>query len=505
MQNAAALPTDIATLQLLVQEQQQMIESLRAHLKSALKRQFGPRNEHVDIDQIGLFTTDGSQVIEIPPADEAEDQPKSKTPTGAPRKKALRILKDLPREIRVIDLPESDKTCSCCGKPMHAIGQDSSEKLGYVPASLKIIETRRQKYACRFCPGQIERAHHDSPAPLAKSMASASLLAFLIVSKFADGLPLYRIAKRLERLGIELSHALMSDWLVQCAELLEDLHALMIEKVLASGHIFTDDTVLPLQNHDPERRTTIKARLWVYARHHRRHKPLVTYEFSRSRSQATPLGRFKDYRGYIQADAFPGYDVLYANPEIREIACMAHCRRKYVEVTDLMKEPGRAHEALRFIRKLYRIEREIKPLSDELRHQQRQLRSIPVLNQFKAWLDVQANAVLPKSLLGTAIQYTLKNWDALCRYTEQGYLELDNNYAEQCMRPVAIGRKSFLFVGSERGGRAAAIYYSLMESCKVNKVNPLTYMTYLLGNVRNKKITLLLPDEFDGSSVSQIG
>jgi hypothetical protein len=170
-----------------------------------------------------------------------------------------------------------------------------------------------------------------------------------------------------------------------------------------------------------------------------------------------------------------------------------------------MKEPGRAHEALRFIRKLYRIERQIKPLSDEERRQQRQLCSVPVLHQFKAWLDVQANAVLPKSLLGNAIQYTLKNWDALCRYTEQGYLELDNNYAEQCMRPVAIGRKSFLFVGSERGGRAAAIYYSLMESCKVNKVNPLTYMTYLLGNVRNKKITLLLPDEFTASAIEQIG
>jgi len=483
-----------------------MIESLKAQLLRSLKRQFGPRNEYVNVDQLGLFIADDSQVIVIPADEESEDtKPASDHSTSAPRKKALQVLKDLPREIRVIDLPESEKICPCCGKPMHAIGQDCSEQIAYVPASVKIIETQRQKYVCRSCPDQIYRAYNDSPAPLAKSMASASLLAFLIVSKFADGLPLYRIAKRLERLGIELSHALMSDWLVQCAELLEAVYQRMLAKVLASGHVFTDDTVLPLQNRDPERKTTIKARLWVYARHQRQSKPLVVYEFSRSRSRETAVNRFRDYRGYIQADAYPAYDILFGNPEIKEVACMTHARRKYVEVADLMKEPGRPHEAIAFINKLYRIERQIKSLNDEGRYQQRQERSVPVLNQFKAWLDVQANAILPKSALGTAISYTLKNWDALCRYTEQGYLEIDNNFAEQCMRPVAVGRKAFLFVGSERGGKAAAIYYSLMESCKVNQVNPLTYMTYLLSNVRNKNVTLLLPDEFTASRIEQIG
>src|ERR1017187_7277449 len=166
-------------------------------------------------------------------------------------------------------------------------------------------------------------------------MASASLLAFLIVSKFADGLPLYRIATRLQRLGIDLSHALMSDWLVQCAELLEDLYDRMVQKVLACGHVFTDDTVLPLQNDDPGRRTTIKSRLWVYARHHRRHNPLVKYEFSRSRSQESPLGFLSNYRGYIQADAFPGYDRLYANLHIQEIACWVHCPESRFILSDL--------------------------------------------------------------------------------------------------------------------------------------------------------------------------
>ena len=514
MQNVASLPTHVPTLQSLVLEQQHMIETLKARLHLALHRQFGRRNEFVDVDQIGLFAgeLDPSTVIElaVAAAEEAADLKAGRAivaPAAVPaeRKKAVRILKELPREIKVIDIPESDKICSCFGGALHHFDDESSEHLGYVPATIKIIETRRKKYACDACHGEVKRAALPQTEPLAKGMASASLIAFLIVSKFADGLPLYRIATRLQRLGIELSHALMSDWLVQCAELLEDLHRRMMAKVLASGHVFTDDTILPLQNDDPGRKTTIKARLWVYARSHRRQKPLVAYEFTRSRSQDAPLDLLRSFRGYVQADPFPGYDRLFAENPIKEIACWVHARRKYVEVTEIMTEPGRAHEAIRFIKKLYRIERQIRMLDDAERHEQRQLHSVPVLNAFKVWLDVQINAVLPKSALGGAILYTLKNWEALCRYTEQGYLEPDNNYAERCLRPVALGRKNFLFVGSERAGRAAAIYYSLVESCKVNKVNPLTYMTYVLTHVRDKRVTLLTPDEFCASDLTQIG
>jgi len=206
----------------------------------------------------------------------------------AERKKAVRILKDLPRELHIIDIPDAEKFCSCCGE-LHHFGDECSEQLGYVPASVRIIETRRKKYACKSCHGEVKRAKDDAQPPIAKSMASASLIAFLIVCKFADHLPLYRIAARLKRLGIELSHALMSDWLLQASELLEAVYERMVERVLASGHLFTDDTILPLQNDEPERRrTTIKGRLWVYACHHRRQKPLITYDFSRSRSQQAP-------------------------------------------------------------------------------------------------------------------------------------------------------------------------------------------------------------------------
>jgi transposase len=255
VQNVASLPTHVPTLQSIVLEQQHMIETLKAQLHLALHRQFGRRNESVDVDQIGLFAggLDASTVIELAVAgpERAAETASDRTPDPpvalpTTRKKAVRILKDLPREVRIVDLPESERVCSCCGGALHHFGDDTSEHLTYVPAAVKVLETRRKKYACSTCDGEVKRAAAPRTEPLAKGMASASLLAFLITSKFADGLPLYRIAGRLQRLGIELSHGLMSGWLMQCAELLEGLDRRMLGGVLASGHIFTDDTILPL-------------------------------------------------------------------------------------------------------------------------------------------------------------------------------------------------------------------------------------------------------------------
>ena len=195
-------------------------------------------------------------------------------------------------------------------------------------------------------------------------MASASLLANLIVSKFADGLPLYRIAGRLAGLGIELSHTLMSEWLVQCAELPEGLHRRMVLKVRDSGHVYTDDTTLPLQNHDPTRRKTYEAKLWVYAKDGRHGPPLIISAFLKSRTRDAPLTFQKDYRGYRQADAYPGYDPLYLSGKITEVACNVQARRRFAEAADLLRSPGRPHEALAFYKARFRIERQIKRLTD---------------------------------------------------------------------------------------------------------------------------------------------
>lgn len=507
MDNAATLPTDIATLHLMLREQQQLIDSLKANLHRLLKWRFGPKSEVINVNQPGLFA-DESVVIEVPEAGvDTAAQPSGSAPTSArtERRRAVRVLKSLPRVIEHIDVPEQQRTCPCCGERMAPFGHESSAQLHYIPAKLEVRETRRLKYSCGHCHGALVRAHLPVLPPIPKSMASSSLLAYLIVSKFADGLPLYRIAGRLARLGVELSHTLMSQWLVQCSELLEDLHRRMTTKVLDSGHVYTDDTTLPLQNHDPTRRKTYEAKLWVYAKDNRHGPPLIVYEFSKSRTRDAPLTFLKDYQGYLQADAYPGYDPLFLAGKITEVACNVHARRRFVEAADLLKSPGRPHEALAFYKAMFRIERQIKDLSDEGRLKVRQERTAPLLKQFKAWLDNTVHSVLPKDTLGEAVHYALKHWNALTAFIKAGHLDASNNFAERCMRSVAVGRKAFLFVGSERAGHAAAIYYSLVESCKANQVNPLTYLTYVLSNARSKTAVLPTPDEFAEFNTAPVG
>lgn len=483
-------------------EQQALIESLKTNLHRLLKWRFGPKSESVDVDQLGLFAGD-SAVLKLA-APEIEPTP-APSRVGTERRRAVRVLKNLPHVIEQIDVPEAQKICPCCAEVMRPFGHDTSHQLHYVPARLEVHETRRLKYACQSCHGAVVRAALPLLPPIPKSMASSSLLAYLIVSKFADGLPLYRIAGRLARMGIELSHTLMSEWLIQCAELLAPLHQRMLRKVLDGGHVYTDDTTLPLQNHDPTRRKTQEAKLWVYARDARGTKPLIVYTFSRTRSGTAPLAVLAQYRGHLQADAYPGYDALYQDGRITEVACNVHARRKFVEAADLLQSPGRAHQALAFYKELFRIERQIKDQADADRLQFRQQQIVPLLARFKAWLDQTVHSVLPKDALGEAVHYALRHWSALTQFVHAGHLEASNNYAERCMRTVAVGRKAFLFVGSERAGDAAAMYYSLVESCKANQVNPLNYLTHVLQNVRDKTQMLPTPDEFHSPVTAQIG
>lgn len=413
MKMPSELPTDIVVLHKLVLEQDETIRSLREQLLLALRRQFGPRSEQVSVDQLPLFESDAAEV-DLPVPEVDEDHKTTERPTGARRGLCSQ---GLPREIREIDIPECAKICPCCAGRLHAFGFDASEQVHYVPAILKVIETRRLKYSCRRCHEGVLRAPADRSSPIPKSMASASLIAYLAVCKFADHQPAFRVAAQFRRMGVELSDALMSEWLIQSAELLEGLHQEIMATVLASGHIFTDDTILPMQATDPERGATLKSRIWCYATHHRRGSPLVAYEFSLTRSQQVPLNRLIDYAGYVQADAFPGYDRLFENPptgrKAIEVACWAHARRKFIEVAALTGK-GRAHDALRYINRLFRIERDIRHINDADRRTERMSRALPVLKALKAWLDREVNSVLPRSALGTAVIYSL----SLCSHQD---------------------------------------------------------------------------------------
>jgi transposase len=394
-------------------------------------------------------------------------------------------------------LSEVERTCTCCGAPMKRIGEETSEQLDYIPAKVQVLVHARGKYACHCGEGGVMTADMP-PQPLPKSNVSPNLLAHVLVSKYLDHIPLNRMERMFARLGIELSRSTLCDWVLGSAELLSVVYEAIKRHVLGAPVIGCDDTILPLQQDGRGR--TVQARAWAYVaggwKDGTAYPVAVAYEFTETRSGEHPARFLAGYSGYLQVDAFAGFDRLFRGGNIIEIGCMAHCRRKFHEVAQTHPPPGLAHDALAFIGRLYEIEREIKGKPPEDKHTVRQAESLPMLANFKAWLDGHYPTLLPRSALGNAFHYALANWRALTCYTENGMLAIDNNGTEQLMRPLACGRKNFLFVGSERGGRAAATIYSIIETARLNGLEPFSYLANLLRHLPGhpvNRVAELLP------------
>lgn len=466
---------NVEQLQQCISMMSEEIRVLKEQLFLATRKRFAASSEAFSVDQLFLFSTADTTVVIVQPETKptTDDKPKKRK-----LRQAVTVHKDTPVERIELDLEPIEKVCACCAGALHKIGEDCTRQVEFIPSQARVIETIRPKYACRHCETGIQQKPLP-PSPIPKSMATASLLAFIIVSKYLDHLPLNRIERILARGGITLPRSTQSDWVIRAAQLLAPLTALMRRELLTAPQIFTDDTILPLQNSCKKRNKLVQARLWVYATQPKTGPPIIIYDFTRTRSQQGPQQFLSDYRGYLQADAYAGYNVLYRKGA-KEVACWAHCRRKFFEASELEREPGRAHEALLLIRQLYRVEREIKLFHHKKRKKLRRLRAKPLLNKIRRWLVTQAASCLPKSKLGIAVTYALNQWNGLIRYCEAGYLSIDNNYAEGEMRPVALGRKNYLFTGSERGGQAAATLYSLVESAKVNQLNVYEYLCDVL-------------------------
>jgi transposase len=335
--------------------------------------------------------------------------------------------------------------------------------------------------------------------PIDKGLPGPGLLAHLIVSKYTDHMPLHRLQRAYERQGYFLHRSTLSDWLGACADLLRPLYDLMVSAVLQSRVIHTDDTPVKLQELVTHRLST--ARLWVYlgdAAH-----PHNVFDFTVNRKRDGPQQFLANYQGYLQADAFSGYDGLYlpdprtAAARIIEVACNAHARRKFYEARG--SNALRSHQALAYYRQLYELERASKDFSDEQRLQMRQDLAVPILGQFHAWLTAQRPEVLPKSPMGEAIGYALNNWEALIRYTEAGFLAIDNNVSEREMKRIAIGRKNWLSIGSPRGGQTAAVLFSFTSTCQRLNVEPWRYLRDVLGRLPScpaERLAELLPDKW---------
>jgi transposase len=357
-------------------------------------------------------------------------------------------------------------------------------------------------------PSEIVIAAPKPAMPIAKGLPGPGLLAHLIVSKYTDHMPLHRLERAYERQGLFLHRSTLCDWLAACAELMRPLYDLMVKVVLQSRALHTDDTTVKMQELVTHLLST--ARLWVYlgdAAH-----PYNVFDFTVNRKRDGPQQFLADYQGYLHADAFSGYDRLYlpdprtAAARILEVACNAHARRKFYEARG--SDALRSHQALAYYRQLYELERAGKDLSDAQRLQMRQDLAVPILEQFHAWLEEQRPQVLPKSPIAEALGYALNNWAALVRYTEAGFLAIDNNVAEREMKRIAIGRKNWLFVGSATGGRTAAVLFSFASTCQRLGIEPWRYLRDVLERLPShprEQLAELLPDMWAQAQRSEAG
>jgi len=471
------------------------IENLKLLILKLKRMHFGPRSEKCDRDihqlELRLEDLEASQAAaEPPPIVPATIVLKQE----AARKPARRPLPaNLPRETETI-APE-DQACPDCGGKLRHMGEDVSETLEYVPARFKVIRTVRPKLSCAGC-SQIVQAPAPS-RPIDRGLAGPGLLAHVLVAKYADHLPLYRQSEIYAREGVELDRSTLADWVGGTSRTLQPLVDALRKYVLGAEKLHGDDVPVPVL--EPGKGKTKTGRLWTYVRDDRpagsEAAAAVWFAYSPDRKGEHPTRHLQNYSGILQADGYAGFNKLYETGRIVEAACWAHARRKFHDLYQAHRSPI-AKEALERIGQLYAIEQELRGRSPAERREVRQARSRPLLDATHIWLKATLAKLSQKSDVAAAIRYALERWAALLRYCDDGRIEMDNNAAERALRAVALGRKNYLFAGSDAGGERAAAIYSLLGSAKLNGIDPEAYLSLVLRRIADhpiNRITDLLP------------
>ena len=481
---------------------QRQMTTLQHQMEQMLRRLYGRKSEQLNPNQLmfdSVVLASLKQNVQQPAAGEAPVKPEVVKPRKVSQHHGrVPIPEHLERVEILLDIPEEQKICTETGEPLKVISVEISEKLEYRPGKLIVNVYKRPQYALPVRAdsfgGVIAAPMPDHP--VAKCKADVGLISHLIVSKFADHLPLYRQDDIFEREGVTIPRATQSSWLMQTYESIRVLEEVFRLSVLEGGVAFTDDSPVPLQVKGNGKLK--KARLWVCVRGGPG-PPLVAYDFSVDRSKQHPLDFFKYYQGYVHADAYSGYHELFKKKGIIEVGCWAHARRKFDEATS--SRPKEATDILARIARLYHeVETPCAGMEPEERCRFRQEHAAPLLAGIFAKLEEVRLQTIPTEPLRKAIDYTLNQRKALYRYLEDGRLRPDNNLAENAMRPVALGRKNWLFVGSERGGRAAALFMGLIASCKARGLNPWEYFDDMLRRIMShpvNRLRELLPDKWE--------
>ena len=488
----ANLPSDTEALQALVRvlagdvkSKGLLIEQLKAQIAKLRRMQFGKSSEKIDhqIAQLELqldeLHEDESQTVATSPA---AVQALIRRTSEKPYRKPL--PDHLPRQEEV---HEPACTCPSCGGAMRKLGEDVTEVLEYVPASFKVVRHVRPKLSCRICETIVQSPMPS--LPIERGRPGPGLLAHVLVAKYADHLPLYRQSGIYAREGVELERSTLADWVGRSAALLDPLIEALKKDVLASDVLHGDDTPVPVLA--PGLGKTKTGRLWTYVRDGRPwgsdQPPAAVFFYSADRKGEHPQSHLKNFRGILHADGYAGFNAIFERPEVYEAACWAHVRRKFFDV-HAANGSLLAKEALDKIGDLYAIEAHIRGWPPDERQRYREHHAAPLITGLKAWLETTLQKLSGKSDSAGAMRYGLSRWAALTRYINNGCIEIDNNAAERSIRGIALGRKNYLFAGSDKGGNRAAAIYSLIETCKLNTINPEAYLRDILVRIPDHKI-----------------
>jgi len=468
------------------------IDRLVMELRLLRQKLYGPKSERMTLVDPEVQTYLFNEAEATAQKEEAAAEEKQ-TITYERKKGGRRSLpEDLPRIEEVHDIPEEEKVCGC-GSRLSRIGEEVTEELDIIPRQCRVLRHIRLKYACRQCEGteSDKCAVQIAPPPvqlLPKTIATAGLIASVVVEKFADGLPLYRQAARFSREGIEISRGTLSNWVVRVGELCSPLLEIFREDLLRGPLINADETPVQVLN-EPGRANTTKSYMWVFRGGSSPPGSIVLFDYRPTRSGEEILEEYlRGYTGTVQTDGYIGYEKL-TELSVTHAGCWAHARRKFVEVVQVVdkarkgkeRKGSSADEAVLKIRRLYEVEQEEKTreLTGAILVQFRRERALPLLEEFHDWLKARVGSTPPTGLLGKAMNYTLKQWPRLILYVDNPHLGLDNNAAENAIRPFAVGRKNWLFAGSPAGAQASANLYSLVETAKANGLEPYRYLRFL--------------------------
>lgn len=479
---ADALPDDPGLLKAMLIAERLEGERLRQIIREFQRHRFGRRAESLPEDQLQLALEEAEQEAARGQAESEQKNPAERTARAARRRiNRGKLPAHLPRIETVVDVPST--VCPCCAGSLHRIGEDVSERLDVVPAQFRVLVVRRPKYACRSCTDVVVQA----PAPgrlIEGGLPTEATVAQVLVSKFADHLPLYRQAQIYARQGVALDRSTLADWVGRAAFLLRPVHERLLAKLKASPKLFADETTAPVL--DPGRGQTKTGQLFAYARDDRpwggSDPPGVAYVYAADRKAERPIAHLAGFKGILQVDGYSGYKVLARQGDVQLAFCWSHVRRKFYELATPGPAPIAA-EALTRIAELYRIEGEIRGRSAEERRMVRQERSRPLVEALEPWLRTKLQLISQKTKLAEAIRYTLSRWQGLRLFLDDGRIEIDNNVVERTIRPLALTRKNALFAGSDGGAEHWAVIASLIETCKLVGAEPYRYLADVISRI----------------------